>query len=88
MSAIGIPIPRECPQLVRRGALVAIISSVGKDSQQFSRIQYVSCIVYSLLSFPRFQDFKHYSVIRLIQGSSGGSQKSCLRSIRCIDVGD
>ena len=33
MSAIVIPIPRECRQLVRRGALVAINSSGGKDSQ-------------------------------------------------------
>ena len=33
MSAIDIPIPSECRQLVRRGALVAINSSGGKDSQ-------------------------------------------------------
>ena len=33
MSATDIPIPRECRQLIRRGALVAINSSGGKDSQ-------------------------------------------------------
>ena len=33
MSATDIPIPHECRQLIRRGALVAINSSGGKDSQ-------------------------------------------------------
>lgn len=33
MSATDIPIPRECRQLIRRGALVAINHSGGKDSQ-------------------------------------------------------
>ena len=33
MSATDVPIPRECRQLIRRGALVAINSSGGKDSQ-------------------------------------------------------
>ena len=33
MSATDIPIPRECRQLIRRGALFAINSSGGKDSQ-------------------------------------------------------
>ena len=33
MSAASIPIPRECRKLVRLGALVAINSSDGKDSQ-------------------------------------------------------
>ena len=33
MSATDIPIPRECRELIPRGALVAINSSGGKDSQ-------------------------------------------------------
>ena len=33
MSATDIPIPRECRQLIRRGALVAINASDAKDSQ-------------------------------------------------------
>ena len=33
MSAFNVPIPRECRRMIRRGALVAINASGGKDSQ-------------------------------------------------------
>jgi len=38
VSATDITIPRECRQLIRRGALVAINHSGGKDSQAMTAL--------------------------------------------------